>query len=298
MEKNNINFEKISSQRIRDRLGRSWYKYSRNTLSILGLITVLIVIFAAVSAFYLSPYPESAGNYVNFNEQSQPPSFVHFCGTDIVGRDIFSRILFGLRMSLLMGIVVVSLSAPVGVFAGLVAGYFRGRWISLLIMRIVDVFVAVPPLLMALAVCSILSPNVFNAMVAVSVGWWAWYARVIYGIVSSIRGEFYIQAAEVSGASTGHILFKEILPNCLSPIFTKMSLDIGSVILIGSSLSFVGLGAQPPTPDLGTMVADGAKFLPDLWWITVFPACAIVIIVLGFNIMGDGIRDILGVEEV
>lgn len=295
MKNNNIDFKKTSSQR--NRLGRYWYKYSRNPLSILGLITVSIIIFMAISAYYLSPYPESAGNYINFNEASQLPSFDHFCGTDVFGRDIFSRILFGLRISLLMGIVVLSISVPIGVFAGLVAGYFRGRWISVLIMRIVDIFVAVPPLLMALVVCSILTPGVFNAMMAVSISWWAWYARIIYGVVSSIRGEFYIQAAEVSGASTGHILFKEILPNCLSPIFTKMSLDMAFVILIGSSLSFIGLGAQPPTPDLGTMVADGAKFLPDQWWIAIFPACAIVIIVLAFNLMGDGIRDMLGSKE-
>ena len=183
------------------------------------------------------------------------------------------------------------------VIAGLVAGYHRGKWISLLIMRIVDIFVAVPPLLMALVVCSILTPGVFNAMMAVSVSWWAWYGRMVYGIVSSIRGEFYIQAAEVNGASTWHILLKEILPNSLSPIFTKMSLDMAFVILIGSSISFVGLGAQPPTPDLGTMVADGAKFLPEQWWISIFPAFAIVIIVLAFNLMGDGIRDMLGSEK-
>lgn len=295
MKNNNINFEKISSQR--NRLKRLWYKYSRNPLSILGAIIVFIIIFMAVFAPYLSPYPESAGNYINFTEASQPPSFVHFCGTDVFGRDIFSRILFGLRLSLLMGVVVLFLSVPIGVFAGLVAGYFRGRWISLLIMRIVDIFVAVPALLLALAVCSILTPDVFNAMIAVSIAWWAWYARIIYGIVSSIKGEFYIQAAEISGASNGHILFREILPNCLSPIFTKMSLDIASVILVGASLSFVGLGAQAPTCDLGTMVADGSRFLPNQVWISFFPALAIVIIVLAFNLMGDGIRDMLGSEE-
>ena len=296
MKNDNINFEKISSKR--NRLKRYWYKYSRNKLSVLGGITIFIIIFMAVSANYLSPFPESAGNYINFTEASQPPSFVHFCGTDVVGRDIFSRILFGLRLSLFMGIAVLSLSAPVGIFAGLVAGYFRGGWISLLIMRIVDIFVAVPTLILALVVCSILTPGIFYSMMAVCIAWWGWYARMVYGIVSSIRGEFYIQAAEVTGASTGHILFKEILPNCLPPILTKLSIDMAFVILIGSSLSFVGLGAQPPTPDLGTMVADGAKFLPEQWWIAIFPACAIVIIVLAFNLIGDGICNMLGSEKV
>jgi len=296
MKNNNINFEKLSSQT--NRLARYWYKYSRNPLSVLGLIAIFIIVFMAISAPYLSPYPESAGPYVNIVEANQPPSFVHFFGTDLLGRDIFTRTIFGLRLSLLMGIVVLSLSAPLGVFAGLVAGYFRGRWISVLIMRIVDVFLAVPVLILALAVCSILPPDVFNAMIAVSIAWWAVYARLIYGVASSIKGEFYIQAAEVIGASTGHILFKEILINCLSPIFTKMSVDMAFVILIGSSLSFVGLGAQPPTPDLGSMVADGARFLPNHWWMAIFPACAIVIIVLALSLMGDGLRDMLGSEEV
>lgn len=294
---NNIKIKSKKNISKWNNLGRQWYKFSRNPLSVLGLITIIIIIMVTALASYLTPYSESAGNYINFREASKSPSFKHFCGTDVFGRDIFTRILFGIRLSLLMGITVLSISVPLGVVAGLIAGYYRGKWISILIMRIVDIFVAVPPLLMALVVCSILTPGVFNAMMAVSISWWAWYGRMVYGIVSSIRGEFYIQAAEVNGASTWHILFKEIFPNSLSPIFTKMSLDMAFVILIGSAISFVGLGAQPPTPDLGTMVADGAKFLPDQWWISIFPAIAIVIIVLAFNLMGDGIRDMLGSEE-
>jgi peptide/nickel transport system permease protein len=165
-------------------------------------------------------------------------------------------------------------------------------------MRIVDIFVAVPVLLLALVVCSMLSPSLFHAMIAISIAWWSWYARILYNVVSSIKGEFYIQAAQVIGASTFHILFKEILPNCLSTIFTKMSIDMASIILVGSSISFVGLGAQPPIPDLGTMVADGANLLPDIWWITLFPAITIVIIVLAFNLVGDGLSDMLGAEKV
>ncbi len=135
-------------------------------------------------------------------------------------------------------------------------------------------------------------------MMAVSLMWWPWYTRLVYGLSSSLRSEFFVQAAEVTGASRSHILFREILPNCVSSIFTKMSLDMGWVILIGSSLSFVGLGAQPPTPDLGTMVADGAKYLPDQWWVAIFPALAIMITVLGFNLLGDGFRDLFALEEV
>jgi peptide/nickel transport system permease protein len=234
---------------------------------------------------------------VNFPEASKPPSWKHLCGTDVFGRDILSRIFFGFRFSLGMGVVVICITAPVGVTLGLIAGYMKGSFIDTLIMRLTDIFVAVPPLVLALAVCSILTPSVFNAMMAISLLWWPWYCRLVYGIASSIRNEFYVQAAEVTGASKLHILFREIFPNCYGPIFTKLSLDMGWVILIGSALSFVGLGAQPPTPDLGTMVADGGKYMPDQWWIAVFPAFAIMFIVLGFNLLGDGVRDMLEVEE-
>jgi len=280
-----------------NKIRRHWYKFSRNSLSVLGLTIILIVVFLAVFSPYIVPSPESIGNYINFAEASQSPSLNHICGTDIFGRDIFSRILFGSRLSLLMGITVLAISVPIGVIAGLIAGYYRGSWVSVVIMRTIDIFVAVPALLLALVVCSILTPGIFNAMMAITFCWWAWYGRIVYGVVSSIKGEFYIQAAEIAGASTGHILFKEILPNCLPPIFTKISLDMGFVIILGSTISFVGLGAQPPTPDLGTMLAEGSKYLPDQWWISCFPALAIVIIVLAFNLTGDGISDTFGKER-
>jgi peptide/nickel transport system permease protein len=284
--------------RLMDRIRRAWYRFRKNPLSVAGAVIVLAVVCLAVFAPFLAPYPEAAGSFVNFDEASQPPSLQHLCGTDAFGRDILSRIFFGFRLSLIMGVVVISLTAPVGVTLGLIAGYLKGSWAETLIMRITDIFVAVPPLVLALAVCSILTPSVFNAMMAVSLMWWPWYCRMVYGIASSIRNEFYVQAAEVTGASRFHIIFKEMLPNCFGPIFTKVSLDMGWVILIGSALSFVGLGAQPPTPDLGTMVADGGKYLPDQWWIAIFPAIAIMFVVFGFNILGDGIRDMLETENV
>ena len=284
--------------RLLDRASRAWYRFRKNSLSVAGAAIVLAVVCLAVFAPFLAPHPEAAGSFVNFDDSSQPPSLRYPFGTDAFGRDILSRIFFGFRLSLLMGVVVISLTAPVGVTLGLVAGYLKGTWVETLIMRITDIFVAVPPLVLALAVCSILTPSVFNAMMAVSLMWWPWYCRMVYGIASSIRNEFYVQAAEVTGAGRLHIIFKEMLPNCIGPIFTKVSLDMGWVILIGSALSFVGLGAQPPTPDLGTMVADGGKYLPDQWWIAIFPAIAIMLVVLGFNILGDGIRDMLETESV
>ncbi len=290
--------EKLRRQSRRENLGRAWYKFSRNPLSIVGGATVLLVALVAIFAPYVAPYPQHAKPFTDFANASQPPSWQYLFGTDEIGRDILSRVFFGYRFSLTMGVVVLSLVVPPGVLLGLVAGYYQGTWIDTVIMRITDIFLAVPPLVLALAIASVLRPNLFNAMVAVSLMWWPWYTRLVYGLASALRNEFFVSSAEVTGASTAHILFREILPNCISPIFTKMSLDMGWVIIIGSSLSFVGLGVQPPKPGLGTMVASGAKYLPDQWWISVFPALAIVVVVLGFNLLGDGLRDVLAAEGV
>lgn len=291
--------KKLERESRRENLGRAWYKFSRNPLSIVGGATVLIVVLLAVFAPYVTPYPDHATKpFTDFANASKPPSWEHPFGTDEIGRDVFSRSIFGYRFSLTMGIVVLALVVPPGVLLGLIAGYFQGTGIDTVIMRITDIFLAVPPLILALAIASVLEPNLFHSMVAVSLMWWPWYARLVYGLASALRNEFFVSSAEVTGASTAHILFREILPNCVSPIFTKMSLDMGWVIIIGASLSFVGLGVQPPKPGLGTMVASGAKYLPDQWWISLFPAMAIVVVVLGFNLLGDGLRDLFAAEEV
>jgi len=267
-------------------------------MSIVGLFTVSLVVFLAVFAPLVAPQPEAAGKFVDFANASLSPCWRYPFGTDVIGRDIMSRIFFGFRFSLTMGVVVLSLVVPPGVTLGLIAGYNQGTWLDTVVMRITDIFLAVPPLVLALAICSVLTPNLFNAMLAVSLMWWPWYTRLVYGLASTLRNEFFVNSAEALGASKAHIIFKELLPNCISPIFTKMSLDMGWVILIGSSLSFVGLGVQPPKPGLGTMVAGGSRYLPDQWWISVFPALAIVVIVLGFNLLGDGLRDMFAAEEV
>jgi peptide/nickel transport system permease protein len=283
--------------RIWEDIQRNMYKFSRNPLSIVGLVLVCMTVFIAIFAPFISPHPESAGKYVNFYETSKPPSRTHPFGTDRFGRDVLTRTLYGYRYSLGMAAMVISIMVPIGIVLGLLAGYYRNSWVDTLIMRTTDIFIAVPPLLLALAVCSVLTPSIFNAMLAICVAWWPWYARMLYEITCSLKNEFFVQAAELTGASTTHILFREIIPNCLAPILTKMSLDVGWVILIGSALSFVGLGAQPPTPDLGTLVADASNYLPDLWWEAVFPAFAIMLIVLAFNLFGDGIADMLGEEK-
>lgn len=298
MASNSVNSNNLVSAmsaraRFWDRLKRNWYHYSRNKLSVVGFAIVLLVILLAILAPWVTPYPNHAGPFVDYPNARHPPSSEYWLGTDPIGRDIFTRIIFAFRGALLMAIVVLAISVPPGLILGLLAGYYNGTIIDTIIMRITDVFLSVPPLVLALAIAAVLKPTLMNAMIAVTVMWWPWYTRLVYGMASSIRNDYFVIAAELNGASKFHIIFKEILPNCLSPVFTKMALDVGWVILIGASLSFVGLGEQPPTPALGQMVSDGSRYMPDLWWMTVFPALAIVIIIFGFNLFGDGIRDML-----
>jgi len=279
-------------------LSRGWYRYSRNPLHVVGLVVLLLIGLAAGLAPYITPYPEHAGPYTNFREAGLPPSKAHWFGTDRVGRDVFTRVIFGYRFSLLLGIVVLAISVPVGVLVGLIAGYKSGTWIETVLMRVTDIFLSVPPLVLAMAVAAMLTPNLFNAMLAISISWWPWYSRLIYGMTVSLREQYFVRELELTGASNTHILLREILPNCLGPLLTKLTLDMGFAILMGATLSFVGLGAQPPTPGLGTMVAEGAKRLPAEWWSTIFPALAIVGVILAFNLVGDGLRDAFAEEEV
>jgi peptide/nickel transport system permease protein len=290
--------KQLEHESKRENRGRSWYKFSRNPMSVVGLVMVVALVLLAIFAPMVTPYPRHAGPFTDFPHAKLMPNLQYLFGTDQIGRDILTRIILGLRSSLLMGVMVLVIVVPPGVLLGLVAGYFQGTWIDTVIMRITDIFLAVPALILALAIASVLEPNLWNGMIAVSLMWWPWYTRLVYGVASQLRNEYFVTAAEVTGASTAHILFREILPNTVSPILTKMSLDIAWVIIIGAMLSFVGLGVQPPEPSLGTMVSDGARYLPDQWWIAIFPALAIVVVVLGFNLLGDGVRDMFAAEEV
>lgn len=267
-----------------------------NPLSLIGLLLVLLVIVAAVFAPWLAPFPDHNGAIVDFAFANKGPGARNWMGTDLVGRDIFSRILFAYQISLTLGVVVLAIATPIGAAIGLIAGY-AGGWIAAVLMRIVDVFLSIPPLVLAIAMMGVLEPTLTNAMLAVTIMWWPWYARLVYSIARAEREEGYVLAAEVIGAGTSHIAFREILPNCLPAIITKMTLDMGFVIIIASSLSFLGLGVQPPTADLGSMVAEGARYLPDSWWLTVFPGLAILLAVFGFNLLGDGLRDVVGADE-
>jgi len=273
----------------------AFYRFKSNPLALIGGFIVISVTIAAIFAPYLAPSPESAGSFVDFRNRHAPPSWQNPMGTDNVGRDVLSRVIFGYRVSLGLVIGVLGVAVPFGVILGLIAGYFGG-WAETIIMRFTDVMLALPPLAMALAITAVLSPNLINAMVAITLLWWTWHTRLIYRIVKSQMNEDYVEAALVAGASHTHILFKELLPNCFSAVAVKISLDAGFVILFGAALSFLGLGVQPPTPDLGTMVATGSEYMPEMWWQAVMPGLAILYAILGFNLLGDGLRDMLDVE--
>lgn len=267
-----------------------------NPLSLLGVVLVALVVLGAVFADFLAPFPEHRGAVVDFLNFNRPPEWPYIFGTDLVGRDLFSRILYAYRISLMLGVVVLAIAVPIGVTIGLLAGYLGGMW-EYVLMRLTDVFLSIPPLVLAMSIMGLLEPTLINGMLAVTAMWWPWYTRLVYTITRGEKEEGYVLAAEVIGASRTHVMFREILPNCVPAVITKMTLDLGFVILIASSLSFLGLGVQPPTPDLGSMVAEGADYLPDSWWLTVFPGLAILVAVFGFNLVGDALRDILGAER-
>ena len=280
---------------LKDRLGRNWYRFRRNPLSLIGGSMVLLVIGLAILAPYVTPYPEQAGAFTDFSSTFQPPSQLHWFGTDEVGRDVFTRVIFGYRISLMMAAVVLGISVPFGIFLGLVAGYFGG-WIETIIMRTTDVFLALPPLVMALAICAAFSTTIEHAMLAVASIWWTWHCRLIHGITRSIKTEEFVQASQVIGSSHLRILFKDSLPNCASPIMVKITLDAGFVILVGAGRCVLGKRVQTPQPGLETIISYGAQHLPMQWWLTVFSSFAIFFLILGFNLLGDGLRDMLDVE--
>jgi len=265
-------------------------------MSVVGLVIVSTIVFLAIFADYVSPYPESA--YLsNYAEKFLPPSFKHPFGTDDMGRDILSRVFFGCRSALLLGVIVIIIAVPIGSLLGLIAGYFQGSLVDLIIMRATDIFMAIPGIISALVVAAILGPSLINMIFAIAFFWWPWYSRIVYGATIAIKNEFFVIEAKLTGAKMFHILFREIFPHCLPTLLTKATLDMGWVILAGSTLSFLGLGAQPPTPDLGTMVADGRIYMPTYWWISICPGLVIVVLILGFNFIGDGLRDVLAIEE-
>ncbi|TET62063.1 ABC transporter permease, partial [Candidatus Aerophobetes bacterium] len=276
-------------------LARAFHRFKKNPLSLIGLGIILMMVLIAIFAPFIAPYPGDAGGAVHFKEMFQAPSWKHSFGTDEVGRDVLSRVIFGSRISLTLGIVVLSVAVGVGIPLGLFAGYFGGK-VETVIMRITDIFLSIPPLVLALVVTAVLERNLQNSMFAIAFTWWPWYARLAYGQTLSKKEEVFVEVSESLGASRLYIIFGEILPNMTSPLLVKITLDMGYAILAGAALGFLGLGAQPPTPEWGTLVSLGRIHLPKMWWLSTFSGLAIFVTVLGFNLLGDGLRDFFDVE--
>ena len=270
----------------------SLYLLARNKLSLMALIILIALLLAAVFAPAIIPYPEDLADATHTEIKLQPPSAEHLMGTDELGRDIFSRVVYGARVSLSAALSAVGLALLIGIPLGAIAGSFGG-WVDNVIMRITDVFLSFPPMLLAIAMVAVMGSSLNNAVLAISMSWWPWYTRLIRGQAISVKERKFVQAAETIGTSRLKIIFKHIIPNCISPVIVQASMDIGGVILTVASLSFLGLGAQLPTPEWGLMISMGRRFFPDSWWYCIFPGLAIFITVLCFNLLCDAIREIL-----
>ncbi|MBF8284189.1 MAG: putative ABC transporter permease protein [Anaerolineales bacterium] len=261
----------------------------RSPLTVAGLVLIVVFSLSALLASVLAP-----ANPLDqkLSQRLKPPSPAHWLGTDQLGRDVLSRLLFGARISLTVGLVVVGTAGTFGTLVGLVAGY-TGGLVDEALMRVTDVFLAFPALILAMAIAGALGPSLNNAMIAIAVVTWPVYARLVRGQVLSLREREFVEAARSLGASTARILWRHILPNTLAPILVQASFDMGGAILSAAGLSFIGFGAQPPTPEWGVMISDGRKYVSTQSWLSLFPGLAILLTVAAFNLIGDGLRDSL-----
>ena len=273
-------------------MAESLYLLARNKLSLVSLIIILLIVLTAIFAPLVIPYPEDIADETHIEQQLQAPSAEHLFGTDELGRDVFSRVLYATRISLSTAVIGVAVSLLIGIPLGAIAGAMGG-WVDDVIMRITDIFLAFPSMLLCIAIVSVMSPSLSNAVLAISISWWAGYARLVRSQAVSVRERKFVEAAETIGTSKSKIIFKHIIPNLISPVIVQASMDMGGVIMTIASLSFLGLGAQAPTPEWGLMISVGRSYFPDAWWYCIFPGLAIFITVLCFNLLGDALREIL-----
>jgi peptide/nickel transport system permease protein len=280
------------ASRTQARLGQAyvrWLDFRGNPLAMAGLTIVLLLIAVAAFAPWLSswsPFDQDLARRL------QPPGGVHWLGTDELGRDIGSRLLHGARITLWIVTLVLLLVAPVGLLVGTVSG-FVGGWLDGVLMRLTDVFLAFPRLVLALAFVAALGPGIQNAVIAIACTAWPPYARIARAETLTIRNSDFIAAARLQGASTGRIIWHHVVPLCTSSLIVRATLDMAGIILTAAGLGFLGLGAQPPLPEWGAMISSGRKFMLDQWWVATMPGIAIFIVSLGFNFLGDGLRDVL-----
>jgi len=283
-------------------VGEGWLRSAvralrRDRMAATGAIIVLVICAVALLAPLIAPYPADAGSATDPVHALLAPSRAHLFGTDQVGRDVLTRVVFGARTSLRIAIEVLLIAALIGVPLGIVAGYVGGILDDIL-MRITDIFLAFPALLLALALAAVLTPSVGNTAIAIAVAWWPWYTRLIRAQASAVSSSGYVASARALGVSHTRILLRHVLPNSIAPVTVQMSLDFGGIILTAASLSFLGLGAQDPTPEWGLMVSQGQSLFTTDWWVGTFPGLAIVLTALAFNLLGDGLRTVLDPRQV
>jgi peptide/nickel transport system permease protein len=276
------------------RLGRfylGWLAFSRNPLAVLGLAIVVALVLVGLFADVLAPASPTAGGDLR-TERLLPPGPGHWLGTDDQARDILSRLIYGARITLGVVALVAVIAMPVGLLVGTVAGYLGGAVDSIL-MRVTDIFLAFPRLILALAFVAALGPGIENAIIAIAITIWPPYARIARAETLTIRKSDFIAAVRLQGASTARVILRHVMPLCLSSLIVRVTLDMAGIILIAAGLGFLGLGAQPPSPEWGAMVATGRNYLIDQWWVAAVPGLAIFVVSLGFNLLGDGLRDVL-----
>lgn len=266
-------------------------------LALVGIALIVLVVIAALFGPWLAPYPDQGFGATAVDQRNLPPSLLHWMGTDQLGRDVLSRVIIGAQPALTVSLFVVVLAAGIGVPLGAIAGY-RGGWLDEVLMRVTEVFQAFPPLLLAMITVALLGPSLTNAGLALAISWWPWYARLVRAEARSLRERPFVEAARAIGVPMWRILPRHILRNCMTPILVQATIDIGTVILAAGTLAFIGLGAQPPDPDWGLMVAEGRGVIFTQWWISTFPGLAIFLTVLGFNLLGDSLRDMLDPRQV
>ena len=263
----------------------------RDRSALLGLVLVLALVAGAVLAPVLATHPEDVYE-LHPAERLRPPGPEHYFGTDRMGSDIYSRLLFGARITIVIAVVAVGASLLIGVPIGLLAGYYHG-WLGDLLMRVSDVFLAVPQVVLAIAIAQTLGPSLPNVILALSVTYWPWFARLVYAETRSLQKEVFIESTAALGASPLRLIAFHVLPNVASPIIVRTSIGMGFTILTAAALGFLGLGPPPPTPEWGRTIAEAREFLPDAWWYATAPGLAIFLVVMGFNLLGDGLRDVL-----
>ena len=265
--------------------------FRRDPLAVVSLVVIVLFVLGAILAPVLTPYPGQGQGEPNVLEKFVPPSRAHPLGTDYLGRDVLARILYGGRSSLSVGLLVVIVASMIGVPLGAVAGYYGG-WVDDLLMRITDIFLAFPPLLLAIAIASALGASFTNTMIAIAITWWPWYARLVRAQTLSLREEYFIEAARSIGVSDISIIMRHILPNVMTPVLVQATMDVGSAILTAAALSFIGLGIQPPAPDWGKMISTGRIYFIERPWFAGSAGAAIFLVTLAFNLLGDAVRDV------